>query len=231
MWEAGPEWFVRDEINNDWNGPTNDFIATNFIREKVPEVPLVELHRFGKKEDKYALTVMSRAKGVALRSIETQLTPEQEDILSEDLGGYINKWRQLIAPRMQRADGKPLRDFIVRCNHGPCQDIPFNAVEWLETITPALRKSLFRLKHGKVWDFDDLPQGKFPESWVTEVDDELAEIKSLLLNEGGLLDENFVFTHGDLHSDNIFVFEETPGVYKVSAIIDWEFSGYCPWCM
>ncbi|KUJ06222.1 uncharacterized protein LY89DRAFT_678950 [Mollisia scopiformis] len=228
LWEAGPEWFIRDEINNDWNGSANSYKAQKFIRENVPEVPLVEMHRFGKKEDKYALTVMSRAKGVLLREIEGQLTREQKYILAKDLTSYMMKWRKLTAPRMQTADGKPLRDFIFRCDNGPCQDVPFDATEWIEKLVPAWRKALFKAKCYRLWD-EPRPKGRFPENWIREVDEKMAKIKTILLNEGGLLNEEFVFTHGDLHDENIFVFEETPGIYKISAIIDWEFAGYCPW--
>lgn len=227
LWEAGPKWFIRDEINNDWNGAANDHLAQEFIRKNVPEVPLVEMHRFGDKEDKYALTVMSRAKGIELAEIEKQLTPKQKDILAEDLASYMKKWRKFTAPRVQTADGKPLRDFIFRCNHGPCQDVPFDTTEWLEKLAPAWRKALFNLKYAPA---DPQPTGRFPKSWIKEVDEKVAKIKTVLLNEGRLSKEEFVFTHGDLNVGNVFVFEETPGVFKISGIIDWEFAGYCPWC-
>lgn len=185
------------------------------------------MQRFGDKEDKYALTVMSRAKGIELAKIEKQLTPKQTYILAEDLADYVLKWRKLTAPRVQRVDGKPLRDFIFRCDHGPCQDVPFDTTEWLEKLAPAWRKVLF---HRKYRPADPAPEGQFPESWIKEVDEKVAKIKTVLLNEGGLSKEEFVFTHGDLNDGNVFVFEEKPGVFKISGIIDWEFAGYCPWC-
>lgn len=185
------------------------------------------MHRFGEKEHKYALTVMSRAKGIEFDKIQKQLTPEQKDILAKDLASYIHKWRKLTAPRMQTADGKPLRDFIFRCDHGPCQDVPFNSIELLEKLIPAWRKALLSLKLSSLGG--DHPKGRSPKSWIREVDEKIAKIKTILLNESGL-NEEFVFTNGDLHGQNIFVFEETPGIYKISAIIDWEFAGYCPWC-
>jgi len=129
---------------------------------------------------------------------------------------------------MQTADGKPLRDFIFKCNHGPCSDIPFDSIEWLETLIPAWRKALFDEKYSPA---KNPPKGHFPESWIQEVDEKVAKMKTVLLEEGQLLNKEYVFTHGDLNSGNIFVFEETPGIFKISAIIDWEFAGYCPWCM
>jgi len=49
------------------------------------------MHRFGDKEDKNALPIMSRAKGIELSKIEKQLTPDQKNILAEDLANYIKK--------------------------------------------------------------------------------------------------------------------------------------------
>ncbi|KAF4625833.1 hypothetical protein G7Y89_g12330 [Cudoniella acicularis] len=201
LWEVGPKWFIRDEINNDWNSAANDYKTQELIRKNVPGVPLVEIYRFGDKEDKYALTVMSRAKGIELGGIFNKLTPKQKEILAEDLASHVQKWRKLTSPRMQTADGKPLRDFIFRCDEGPCLDVPFGPTEWVN----------FRNR-------------------IREVDEKVARIKTVLLGEGRLSNEDqYVFTHGDLNKGNIFVIEEEPGMFKISAIIDWEFAGYCPW--
>lgn len=230
LWEVGPKWFIRDEINNDWNSPANDYNAQELIRKNLPEVPLVEMYRFGDKDDKYALTVMSRAKGIELSAIVNQLTAKQKEMVIEDLAIYVQKWRKLTSPRMQTADGKPLRDFIFRCDEGPCLDVPFDPIEWLKKLAPAWRKTLFSLKY-KYSRRADRPKGRFPESWIREVDEKVAKIKTVLLGEGRLSNEDqYVFTHGDLNKGNIFIVEEKPVIFKISAIIDWEFAGYCPWC-
>jgi len=129
---------------------------------------------------------------------------------------------------MQTADGKPLRDYIFKCSHGPCLDVPFDPIEWLETLTPAWRKALFYAKFSPAIDG---PKGYFPESWIREVDEKISRMKTVLLEEGRLLNEEYVFTHGNLNVGNIFVFEEAPGIFKISVIIDWEFAGCCPSCM
>jgi hypothetical protein len=147
LWEVGPKWFIRDEINNDWNSTANNYKAQELIRKNMPGVPLVEMYRFGDAEDKFALTVMSRAKAIELGDIFDKLILEQKEILAEDLASHVQKWRKLTSPRMQTADGKPLRDFIFRCSDGPCLDVPFNPIEWLEKLAPAWRKTLFNIKY------------------------------------------------------------------------------------
>jgi len=56
-------------------------------------------------------------------------------------------------------------------------------------------------------------------------------MKTVLLEEGRLLSgDQFFCTYGDLVEGNIFVIEEEPGIFKVAAVIDWEFASYYPWC-
>jgi Ser/Thr protein kinase RdoA (MazF antagonist) len=60
--------------------------------------------------------------------------------------------------------------------------------------------------------------------WVADVDKQLAQIKAGFPRGGP-----YVMTHSDLHDENIFVAENEDGKWSVSAIIDWEHSGFAPW--
>lgn len=42
---------------------TTDYTTQKFLRETNSGVPLVEMHRFGGKDEKFNFTVMSRTKG------------------------------------------------------------------------------------------------------------------------------------------------------------------------
>jgi len=78
---------------------------------------------------------------------------------------------------------------------------------------------------------DTRPKGEFLASWIQEVDEKTAMMKTVLLEEGRSLSGDLFFcTYGDLVEGNIFVIEEEPGIFKVAAVIDWEFASYYPWC-
>ncbi|KAH8601005.1 hypothetical protein B0O99DRAFT_493098, partial [Bisporella sp. PMI_857] len=63
------------------------------------------------------------------------------------------------------------------------------------------------------------------DSWVKEADRMVAE-----LEESFPKGAPYVFTHRDLDDDNIFISNENEEKkFKVSAIIDWELSGFFPW--
>jgi hypothetical protein len=89
-------------------------------------------------------------------------------------------------------------------------------------MTPELRKALIWKKY-IVLENRDIDE--FPNSCVCEADEKLALFETIFPRGGP-----YVLTHFDLDPHNIFVSGEfKPGEYKISAIIDWEKSGFAPW--
>lgn len=239
IYEIGPDWLIRDEINSRSDGTANDCIAQAHLKAKGLDklVPLVEMHHFdGRTDDRFAFTVMSRASGLPLSKVLPGLTVEQKKALGMDLARHIKTWRKLTSERLETGDGKQLRDNPFRCrNQSPCRDVPFDEGEWLSILTPTFRKCLLSHYYHKS-DSNTITDDDWQE-WVTKADKTILQIKSLLLEDhrsGKLGSEEaqggrYVFTHGDLNDENIFAVEEEPGKWSISAIIDWEFAGYWPW--
>jgi hypothetical protein len=233
IYEVGPNWLLRDEINTKADGATNDWIAQTHLKDKGVPVPLIEMHRFGGGvDDKFAFTVMSRARGKPLEEVLPDLTDQQKTALGVDLARHIRSWRQLTSDRLEAGDGSQLREFPFMClGPGPCGDVPHEGTAWVEKLTNLFRKTLIGLKSLRAGSRYLRPE------FLPEVDKEVLQIKAFLLEDhrprkpgsndpqGG----QYVFTHGDLNDTNIFVSEDKPGEWTISSIIDWEFGGYWPW--
>ncbi len=226
IWELGPNgpWMLRDE-NNGANVPwQRDYIAQQFLRKEMPSIPLVEMHRFDGPDNKFNFTLMARAKGTTVAEIWPTLTIEQKTDIYEDLRRHIKQWRQITRPRMERVDGSELRDvFIGNCTGYGCIKTGGNEEEWLENLTPAIRKGFLR----GMWMQRSGPyvNPAVRASWVKEADEKIDQLKANFPRCGP-----YVLTHGDLHQDNIFVSDENEEKrFKVTAIIDWELAGFFPW--
>ncbi|CZR62978.1 uncharacterized protein PAC_12875 [Phialocephala subalpina] len=226
IWDLGPNgpWMLRDENNNSTDVWKKDYAAQRFIREKKPSIPLVEMHKYGGLNDKFHFTIMSRAKGSTIKAIWDTLTREQMSDVLQDLREHIKQWRQITSPQMQRVDGSELRDaYIGNCTGFGCIKTGHNEEEWLENLTPAMRKSMLwdLWIMNKGWNADQTVLG----SWIIEVDEKVAQLKANFPRGGP-----YVLTHGDLHTENIFISDDNPEKkFKVSAIIDWELAGFFPW--
>jgi len=226
IWELGSNgpWMLKDEPNNATSAWKTDYITQQFLRKEKPNMPLVEMHRFGGPDDKFHFTIMSRAKGSTIRAIWDTLTREQKNDVLQDLKDCIKEWRQITRPHMQKVDGSELLDpFIGTCTGRGCIKTGRDEEEWLENLTPAMRKGfLWQLWfRNKGWDADQ----SMLASWIKEVDEKIAKLKANFPRGGP-----YVLTHGDLHPDNIFISDENEEKkFKVSAIIDWELGGFFPW--
>jgi len=215
---------LRDENNNPTDVWKTDYTAQQFLRKEKPSIPLVEMHKFGGPNDKFHFTIMARAKGTTLKEIAPTLTREQMSDVLEDLREHIKQWRQITRPQMQRVDGSALRDvYIGNCTGFGCVKTGHNEEEWLENLTPAMRKGMlwpiWKRKRG--WNASPTTMN----SWVVEVDKKIAQLKADFPRGGP-----YVLTHGDLHDENIFVSDDNPEKkFKISAIIDWELAGFFPW--
>ncbi|KAF2433990.1 hypothetical protein EJ08DRAFT_558498, partial [Tothia fuscella] len=218
LYEIGPNWLLRDEINTRADGAADDSAAQAHLKAKGLDklLPLVEMQRYGGGPDeKFAFTIMSRARGVQLSEVSRYLTEEQKWSLGSDLARHIKTWRSLTSDRLETGDGKQLRDFPFMCtNLGPCRDVPYEEHEWLRQLTPTFRKK-----------------------WTENVDKDIVQLKADLLKDyrppymtsTNPPSSRYVFTHGDLNETNIFVEKDELGKFRISAIIDWEFAGYWPW--
>ncbi|KUJ14155.1 uncharacterized protein LY89DRAFT_698593 [Mollisia scopiformis] len=226
IWDLGPNgpWMLRDEPNNPTSVWETDYVAQQFLREEKPNMPLVEMHKFGGPNDKFHFTIMSRAKGSTIEAIWDTLTEEQKNDVRQDLTNCIKEWRQITRPHMQKVDGSELRDpFLGYCNSHACIKTGRDEEQWLENLTPAMRKGflsdLWFRNGGENADQDTMT------SWIKEADEKVAQLKANFPRGGP-----YVLTHGDLHSENVFISDDNEEKkYKVSAIIDWELAGFYPW--
>ncbi|THV45816.1 hypothetical protein BGAL_0448g00110 [Botrytis galanthina] len=227
MWElGGPDgpWILRDEINVAKSSWSVDYAVQKFLRDANLGLPLVEMYRFGGGDGRFNYTMMSRAKGKSLMDLSENLCDEQNGDLEMDLIKQVKIIRQFTSPHMQRVDGGELLDnHIGNCYGFPCVKTGRNEEEWLENLTPAMRKGLLwtawrRNKAG-------LHDPAIRDSWVKNADEHIVEIKAGFPRGGP-----YVLTHGDLNYSNLFGSNDNADQkWKVTAIIDWESAGYFPW--
>ncbi|KAF7942036.1 hypothetical protein BELL_0593g00020 [Botrytis elliptica] len=201
MWElGGPDgpWILKDEMNIAKDGKSVDYTVQKFLRDANVGIPLVEMYRFGGGDEKFNFTMMSRAKGKLLEECEDDLCDEQRHDVEMDLLKHIKSIRQFTSPHMRRVDGGELHDnYIGSCNGLPCMETGRNEEEWLENLTPGIRKALLR----RIWQrnkarFQD-PANR--DLWVKKVDEHIVKIKADFPKGGP-----YVLTHGDLHDRNIY---------------------------
>ncbi|TGO40430.1 hypothetical protein BHYA_0037g00290 [Botrytis hyacinthi] len=227
MWELGGSdgpWILRDEINTAKNSWSVDYTVQKFLRDANLGLPLVEMYRFGGGDGRFNYTMMSRAKGKLLMELGENLCDEQNADLEMDLIKYIKVIRQFTSPHMRRVDGGELHDNYIGNYFGfPCVNTERNEEEWLENLTPAMRKGLL----WKLWRRDKagLDDPTRRDAWVKSADEHIVEIE-VGFPKGG----PYVLTHGDLSDANIFGSNDNVDQkWKVTAIIDWETAGYFPW--
>ncbi|KAJ8069017.1 hypothetical protein OCU04_002693 [Sclerotinia nivalis] len=229
IWElGGPDgpWLLRDELNIPDYHMTKDYTTQKFLREAKSGVPLVEMHRFGGKDEKFNFTMMSRAKGKSVDDLWSDgiLCDEQLDDIFLGLEEHFKRVRQFTSPYMQRVDGGELLDcHIGNCNGFGCVKTGRNEEEWLENLTPGMRKGLLygRWVRNKAGLQDPAVRG----AWVKDVDEQIVKLKANFPKGGP-----YVLTHGDLNWSNIFVSNDNAErKWKITAVIDWETAGYFPW--
>ncbi|KAF7960938.1 hypothetical protein EAE96_000610 [Botrytis aclada] len=226
IWElGGPDgaWLLKDEMNIK-DSKSVDYTVQKFLRDANTSIPLVEMYKFGASDEKFHFTMMSRAKGVPLCDVG-DLCKEQKDDLMNDFVEHIRTLRQFTSPNMQRVDGGELNDmYIGNCTGYGCVKTGRNEEEWLENLTPALRKHLLWKQFAR--NEAGLQNPKVRDAWIKKADEELVELKANFPVVGG----PYVLSHGDLHTANIYCSNNNAeNKWKVTAIIDWETAGYFPW--
>lgn len=226
IWDLGPNgpWMLKDTTNSPTDLVTKDYTTQKILRKRIPSLPLVEMHKFEGPGDKFNFIVMARAKGDSMAKVWHTLTWEQKSDVLLDLKKHIREWRQVTSPRMWNLDGSELVDgFIGSCTGFGCIKTGQNEEEWLENLTPAVRKGILsNLWFGRNgWTKDQ----KVLDSWVEEADEKVAKLMGRFPRGGP-----YVLTHCDLHSENVFISNDNAKKkWEVSAIIDWELAGFYPW--
>ncbi|TGO49734.1 hypothetical protein BCON_0201g00020 [Botryotinia convoluta] len=205
IWElGGPDgpWLLKDEINTAKDCKSVDYTVQKFLRDANLGLPLVEMYKFGGGDKKFNFTMMSRAKGKPLGELREIICNEQYKDLEMDLIKHIKSIRQFTSP-----------------SHAERR----NEEEWLENLTPAMRKALL----WKLWTRNKagLQNPTRRDAWVKRADEHIVKIKAGFPKGGP-----YVLTHGDLHDLNIYGSNDNSDQkWKVTAIIDWETAGYFPW--
>jgi hypothetical protein len=226
IWElgGGGPWLMKDYPNQPKDPFAKDYVVRKFIREKQPSVPVPESFKNEGPDNKFTFEIMARTKGVPMETILQEISDEEGDELFKDLDKHMKQWRQITSPQMGSVDGSELLDGLIgTCRTGGCIKTRVNEEEWLENLTPAMRKGILLPKYltRKGWTQDK----EVLDSWVKEADEQVAELKANFPKGGP-----YVLTHCDLHFENIFVSKENEEKkWKVTGIIDWEQAGFYPW--
>jgi thiamine kinase-like enzyme len=138
-----------------------------------------------------------------------KLSPKQQSGYRDQMVDILKQLRQFTAPFPQKANGDKLYDSILclcGSRHSPaCFKIGSTKEEWLDPFLADLRGGLTRIY-----------KTKDPKV----IEEKLQEIKNDFPRGGP-----YVLSHGDLNLTNIIVKDD-----MIEAIIDWEVSGYFPWC-
>lgn len=163
-------------------------------------VPVPRVDRVGQKEDS-GYILMSQVEGQPLADVWTSLPPEALASIIQELRGYIDEWRAL------------QDDYYGALGYQPCQDIFFKHFPMREG--PKIDYGPYRTRSEYNTGLEKALQMSRPPG-VTDRRDQ-----RLLHKIESLKDPAIVFTHGDLHLDNILVKDG-----KISGILDWGTSGY-----
>ncbi|KAF1816975.1 kinase-like protein [Eremomyces bilateralis CBS 781.70] len=174
--------------------------AMRFVASHT-NVPIPKVYNACEKDGK-GYILMSKIDGRPLWNVLSGITEQEKENLVEELGGYIKSWRSLSA------------EYFGSVGSGPCQDVFFQHLPGYrrpdKTYGPYRSRKDYNdglveaLKNGR-------PTGCLSESDQILVDRMMA-----------LCDDRKVFSHGDLHPDNIFVDDRC----KIVAILDWGASGF-----
>ncbi|KAJ6282054.1 kinase-like domain-containing protein [Bipolaris maydis] len=166
-------------------------------RTSVP-VPRVDL--VGQRGDS-GYILMSQIEGQPLAEVWTSLPSETRASIIQDLRCYIHEWRALQEDYYGALGHQTCQDIFSK--HFPMRQAPkidYGPYRTRSEYNAGLRSALHMSRPPRVSDQRD---------------------KALLDNIEGLKDPTIVFTHGDLHRDNILIKDG-----KISGILDWGSSGY-----
>lgn len=163
-------------------------------------VPVARVDRVGQRGDS-GYILMSQVEGQPLADVWTSLPPKAQAAIIQDLRGYMHEWRAL------------QDDYYGALGHQPCQDIFFKHFPMRKDRK--IDYGPYRTRGEYNAGLKSALQMSRPPGITDERD------KALLLKIESLKDPVIVFTHGDLHRDNILVKDG-----KISGILDWGSSGY-----
>lgn len=163
-------------------------------------VPVPRVDRVGQRGDS-GYILMSQVEGQPLADVWKSLPPETQASIIRDLRGYIHEWRAL------------KEDYYGALGYQPCQDIFFKHFPMRKG--PKIDYGPYRTRGEYNTGLGSALQMSSPPGISDERDE------ALLHKIESLKDPAIVFTHGDLHRDNILVKDG-----KVSGILDMDCSGY-----
>ncbi|KUJ13960.1 uncharacterized protein LY89DRAFT_590949 [Mollisia scopiformis] len=186
----------------------NDYITLKFLRDQGSKLPLPgEVLLISGPDEKVRFTLTKKVPGQWLGSVWHTLSLRSRRNVSRQMTGIVKALRRFTRPTAQKADGTPLEDFLVgRClfRSPSCTQIGSTTEEWLDALAPTLRGGLSNIH-------------KTNDPVVIE--EKLAELRANFPSGGP-----YYLTHGDLNFSNILVEGD-----KITAILDWEWSGFMPW--
>ncbi|KAF2708722.1 kinase-like protein [Pleomassaria siparia CBS 279.74] len=163
-------------------------------------VPVARVDRVNERGDS-GYILMSQLEGQPLADVWSDLTLESKASLVRQLRGYIQEWRRLRG------------EYYGALGNRPCQDIFFKHLPMREKSK--ISYGPYRTRSEYNAGIKSALQMSRPPG-TSDTRDE-----ALLRKVGTLEDTAVVFTHGDLHRDNILVKDG-----KISGILDWGASGY-----
>jgi hypothetical protein len=163
-------------------------------------VPVARVDRVGERGDS-GYILMSQLEGQPLADVWSDLSPDARASLIQDLRTYIQQWRALRG------------DYYGALGHQPCQDIFFKHAP-MRTKSKTIYGP-YRTRSEYNAGIKSALQMSRPPGTIDARD------AALIHNIDTLQDPVIVFTHGDLHRDNILVKDG-----KISGVLDWGCSGY-----
>ncbi|OAK95088.1 kinase-like protein [Phaeosphaeriaceae sp. SRC1lsM3a] len=163
-------------------------------------VPVARVDQVGERGDS-GYILMSQLEGEPLADVWPNLSLEAKYSLIQELRGYIQEWRTLRG------------DYYGALGHQPCQDIFFKHSPMRKKSKICYGPYKTRVEYNAGIK-SALEMSRPPETFDTRDESLLQKIETLQ-------DPDIVFTHGDLHRDNILVKNG-----KISGILDWGCAGY-----
>jgi hypothetical protein len=97
IWElsSGGPWLLKDYPNQPQSPCVKDYVAREFVREKVPSVPIPESFKFDCVDNKFTFEIMARAKGITFGEAIDNDFPDQDNLdVMNDLAEHVKRWRQ-----------------------------------------------------------------------------------------------------------------------------------------
>ncbi|EPE29187.1 Protein kinase-like (PK-like) [Glarea lozoyensis ATCC 20868] len=210
MWALGSNWLLKD-YPNDGCSPGNDYMTQKFLRSQLGsglDIPILrDIQLIHRPEEKTYLYVMSRAEGQPLSRVWGDLSDDAKTKMREQLFEFMCQVRRFTAEGAQTVDGGKIDDLILgNCEvYRPfCKKVGFTNDEWFSNIEEELRVGLAEIHKTR--------------------DPAIIDREFQALKDNFPKSEPYVLTHGDICPENIIVKDD-----RITAIIDWEYSGYLPW--